>query len=372
MTTKKIFIDILSDYLNKRESKIDMRSVDKECLINLAKKHNVAGVVYHQTNIQELKGLYYATLYMNANREDEEKQVFQAIAKFDYFPIKGQCIAFFYPVPQLRTMGDTDIVIREKDKLAVHTILCEKLGYVNKTQGVTVWNYNRCGTELEIHTKMINAKYDYDQKYEDYFLQCWDYVNNHELNWNFHFLYLIVHLRKHFMNSGVGIRQFMDIACVELNVNLDWQWLEKEARTIELFDFMKTVLSYINIWFGIASPYNDKIIEQDIFERSTELILNNGVFGFDNKENAINVDANQYLDGQNNDIKDIIIGRLFPSREQMVREKYMREGQTKMLLPIAWGKRIWSKRGHIEDSLNSIPSVDKINKRMQLYKHWGL
>lgn len=371
MAIYDVFITILSDYINKRKSVIDICPADKRNLIEFAKKHNVEGIIYHQIHIQELQKAYAATLYININRETEEKFLFQALSQFEYFPIKGQCLAPLYPNPYLRTMGDIDIMIREQDRLAIHTILCDNLGYTNITQGETVWNYRKQSIELEIHTKMINAKFNYDQKYEDDFLQCWNYVSGHEFDWNFHFLYLIAHLRKHFMNSGVGIRQFMDIAIVELNINLDWKWIEKEARTIGLFDFMRTVLSYINIWFGITSPYDIVEIEQENFEMSTELIMNNGVFGFDNKDNNANIAVNQYIDTGNKNIRGIV-DRIFPNSEQLIKEGYMREGQSKIMCPVAWGKRVWNKRDHIVKFIDSVPFSDRINKRKQLYAHWGL
>ena len=371
MTSEEIFISALGDFINKRKSLIDIGHDDETSLINLAKKHNVGGIIYHQINIQELKKNFAATLALNLNREIEAELLFQTLSQFEYFPIKGECLAPLYPVPQLRTMGDMDIMIREQDRLAIHALLCNNLGYINTTQGKTVWNYRKRGLELEIHTKMINAKFNYDQKFEEYFSKCWDYVSGHELEWNYHFLYLIAHLRKHFMYSGVGFRQFMDIAIAELNVNLDWHWIEKEAKAIGLFDFMRTVLSYIDKWFGIKSPYGMVELEHNLFDISTKFILDNGVFGFANTENEDNISVNQYIDTGKKDIYGLV-RRAFPKHDQLVREGYMAEEQSGIRIPFAWGKRIWDKRSRYRQLKKLVLSSDRINKRKQLYIHWGL
>lgn len=105
--------------------------------------------------------------------------------------------------------------------------------------------------------------------HHEFFNDCWQYVHEGQLDWDFHLLFLIFHLRKHFMNSGVGFRMFMDLAVVAAKVNIDWDTLANKLKKIGMLEFAKKCYGFIGRWFYIYGPLIDQI-DEDFFEEASQ------------------------------------------------------------------------------------------------------
>lgn len=121
---EKVFIQILKDHLHKQKTYI-YENVNWNMICKYSKYHQVEAIVYYQTKIEDLRENYLATLYYSSNRKLLLKQLFPEITTV-YAIVKGVEIANFYPVPQLRTMGDVDIVAHNREEF--HNAFI-KLGY---------------------------------------------------------------------------------------------------------------------------------------------------------------------------------------------------------------------------------------------------
>ena len=145
------------------------------------------------------------------------------------------------------------------------------------------------GLPVELHDVLIKYDENSTKKQLRFFRDPMPYVKENTLDWNYHFLFMIAHLRKHFLFSGVGIRQFMDIAVlIKDGPDLDWKWIEKKLGELEMRRFAHACFSLIEYWFGITPPISFK--RMDGLEEMTEKIIGNGVFGEadpDNKKNWV-------------------------------------------------------------------------------------
>ena len=203
-----------------------------------------------------------------------------------------------------------------------------------------------------------------------------------KLDWSFHFLYLIAHLRKHLMLKGVGFRMFMDVAVViQKESTLDWLWIEKKLNELDMLRFAKVCFALIDYWFGITAPIEFSNLDRDFLERTTEKIIENGVFGFQDKNNDINNTINQL----NNNGKNLLVSRvklfwkmLFPSYHNMSNcSHYQFIRGRSWLLPIAWIYRIYrmviGKTTSAETILRQIITPQaQISRREAELKEWGL
>ena len=81
-----------------------------------------------------------------------------------------------------------------------------------ESENVHEWPCERNGLHFELHDLLIKNDEQATKKQLRFFRDLMPYVKENTLDWNYHFLFMIAHLRKHFLFSGVGIRQFMDIA----------------------------------------------------------------------------------------------------------------------------------------------------------------
>lgn len=350
----KAFISILRDHLlnQKTENRADF---DWNELLRLSKVHEVTGIIYFQCkefipkNLwSDFESAYAAAMFYYSNRVKAMRFIADLLSEhhIPFFSVKGLEVAKYYPVPSLRTMGDNDVVV-EPGRLSETVSILKEHGFVESANpdesGEHVWSCDYMRMHFEFHDRLTDNDARTD-KQQSFFNDFMPYVKDDALDWNFHFLFLIMHLRKHFMNSGVGIRQFMDIAVVAKNrKDLDWDWIENKLQELKLQTFAHACFSLIEAWFEIRTPVQYDKLDEALTAEVTEKILNNGVFGFADEENKNNRISNILIEPGESIQKNrlaFLMRSLFPSYETM--KNYpgcgFLEGKP-YLLPIAWIRR---------------------------------
>ena len=388
---QEFFLKILSEYINRRSSSQPTEFVDWNMVNYYASIQQVDGIVFSQCKsflpkeiYSQLQDKYCTSMQCYANQEYYLKKIIKVLKTRDIecFIIKGLTVASFYPLPALRTMGDIDIVVHSEDRSIVHRILLE-LGYDNISRKKNrEWIYYKGKYELELHDRLIYGSPTNRIVYEEYLNSFWEYVHNGILDWNYHYIYLILHLRKHLMTSGVGFRLFMDLAVVAQNNNsLNWGWIEKQLIKLELFQFAKTVFALIELWFGVQSPIKAAELSLEFYNMVSEQIFKNGIFGFNNPDNSINLVVNSARKSKHAKFFMLIsaIRSIFPSYSSMVSvPTYRFIENKKWLLPIAWIYRIIKGSSVSDFKLNistvksSFVSDKTIKKREEYLRQWGL
>ena len=296
---QQYFIKILSDHLSARKSQPVLK-LDWSVIAGLSRSHQVEGIVYYQCKdfmpgdiCQRFNESYANTVYTYANRKALMNSVineFNSKGLF-MFLVKGLRVSPHYPVPALRTMSDCDIVVRRKDMAVVHQLM-KSMGFESKGNiSLEQSGFDKRGMHFEVHDRLVQEG-EYATNRQAAFFNNYDiYVSKGEADASFHFLFLLMHLRKHFLNHGVGMRQFMDLAVeIQRNEKLNWGWIEEKLDFLRLDRFAHVCYSLIEIWFGIKASVDYELPDNSIVEAVTEKILSDGVFGFDNKQNW-NVDA---------------------------------------------------------------------------------
>ena len=366
---------ILSDFLDKRRTQ-GIELTDE--LRTLAKSHQIEGIVGYQLkeNYVGFQNSYYRTIseYVNRKRLLESVEDKLASSGIEYVIVKGPIVAEHYPIPAFRTMGDLDIVTCDREK--AHRVLLN-MGFKTDSRHYDKdWQYSNGAFEIELHDRLV-----YDEAInllgsEAFFNDYTSYVNGHRLNPSFHFLYLLLHLRKHLMNRGVGIRQFMDIEVIMRNcVELDWNWINKEAETLGLKTFMGKVLEFNKFCFSYDRQSNTEP------PYGLEDILKNGVFGFDNKDTESYLAANEIRNSKHPFLSSVVFAlrSIFPTFKNLRNsERYAYISGKPYLLPVAWLHRIVTvlctgkiKEGKAQVS-NAFVSKDYIKARDTMFTHWGL
>lgn len=390
--TQTAFIRILRDYLLNR--KIDDYTADWNELLRLSKLHEVTGIIQHQCKAfipenlrSEFETTYSATLFYYSNRVRAMQFISDLLNQnsIPFFSVKGLEVAKYYPFPALRTMGDNDVVV-ELGKLLEAVAILKEHGFVRSADpgdsGEHVWSCDYKKLHFEFHDRLTDNDARTGEQ-QIFFNDFMPYVKDNTLDWNFHFLFLIMHLRKHFMNSGVGLRQFMDIAVVAKNrEDLDWDWIEEKLIELKLQKFAHACYSLIEDWFDITVPVQYKKLEADLTDEVTEKIVNNGVFGFadeDNKDNRVSNILIQSGESIRKNRLTFLICSLFPSYENM--KGYpgcgFLDGRP-YLLPIAWIRRfvyILGKNDNIDRTrtiAGSFKSTADLEKRRELLKQMGV
>ena len=373
---QKFFINTLKDYLLEQSSEVPS-NVDWDIIKNFADRHQVTAVLYKQTKEPRFQKAFAYQLFRYTNFNCTIDLFKKALSGYEYLIVKGAVLANLYQVPALRSMGDIDTLIHYEARESVKGALLNAGFEFKGDGGIGEIKYSKNGYLFEIHDSLVH-RYNGNEELVNYFLHVWDYVENGQINWSFHLIYLIEHLRQHFVDEGVGFRQFMDIAIVCKKCSIDWNFVSEELQKIKLLDFALTVFAFVRKWFEIEIPIKTRELSDEFFVKSTQKIFDDGVFGFDNADNKETELAFQMhykgIDYQTAR-KEYIGKKFFPRYEEMCKLpycEYVKKG--KWLLPIAWIHRIiyrcFSKQSR--DNMKQQLSTDKVMNRVDMLTQWGL
>ncbi len=291
------FIQVLSDHLAERKT-ILYDILNWAEIMKISQSHQVDGIVFYQCKDIIPQGIrssfeqaYGTTLYYHVNRKLAMDEITTALedAKLPFFTVKGFTVAQYYPLPALRTMGDCDIIVHHADMQAAIAILKEMGFQGSKLTIVQEWGCDRNGLHFELHDSLVQNGEFTTWSQVKFFNEFDPYISNEGLDWSFHFLFLLMHLRKHLLYCGAGFRQFMDLAVVIRNgPDLNWDWIQERLHELHLYQFACICCAMLENWFDISAPLDYKPLDPKLQENLTEMILRGGVFGFSDENNLLN------------------------------------------------------------------------------------
>lgn len=304
----------------------------------------------------------------------------------DFILFKGFVVRDYYPVPELRTFGDVDFIIRKEDRKKSDDLMLA-LGYARHEDWEPSFSYLK-GTEYyELHSRVIGLDVSDKADFIGYFSDIWAHTQQaqvlnlphaFELKPTFHFLYMLTHIAKHINRSGAGIRMYLDLAFFvqHFGNELNWGWVEGEIQKLHLDRFVNVALTAVEQWFGVESPIALTPIERSVMEDFAEFTLSGGVYGYVGRDQG-----EVFLKQQNRNTEDVsrfqtlLYHALPPAKVLVNKYTYLEKGQ--WLLPVAWMHRLIDKRkewGRFADNTRQILSADeeKVLKLKRIYKEIGL
>lgn len=393
---QQFFLNILSDHLNGRVSHLSP-SIIWPTLFQISDSHQMTDIVFRQCkryiednpNLQEVRQWLVTNqashLFQMTNRTRSFQNLEKKLTELNipFFPFKGAEIARYYPVPSLRMSGDIDFMMHMDDRDRVHELLINS-GYTADTFENHEWIYKSKNAYFEIHDRLLFEENYNTSEGIAFCDRCWDYVTDNPgtsrktLDLSFHFVYLILHLRKHMLYEGVGFRQFYDLAVLAKRAEeqLDWVWICTELTNIHLLQFAQTCMTFCKRWFNVSCPLAVGQFSEEFYEAATQKIFANGVFGFGDDENKENANLNALRDSGK--IKTIV-SRIFPSYKIIRNVPYYSFVKGKpWLLPVVWLYRlfrslIYGKGADGVKLINSAVTVDKaLAERETVLRQWGL
>ena len=179
---------------------------------------------------RRLDGFLYGAIVGNLNRRVD----FETLSKeftvrgIAHMPVKGYYLRKLYPVPELRTFGDIDLLIHPADRKAAHELMLS-LGYTVKQDWEPSYSYFKDAEYYEIHTNLMDGNLDGRADLQAYFDGAWAHaVADEGLRYrpadDFHLLYTICHLAKHLYGGGSGMRMYLDVALYVKHEDSGFNW----------------------------------------------------------------------------------------------------------------------------------------------------
>lgn len=226
--------------------------------------------------MQQLFQRYLKELLVSERQMKEVSRICAAFddAKIDYMPLKGCNMKGRYPKPELRTMGDADILIRMEQYDRTRPVM-EQLGFTEGSQSDHELIWDSPALHLELHKRLISTD---NADYYGYFGDGWRLASVRSgSRWSMtaedEWVYLFTHFARHYRGAGIGCRHVVDLwVWMRTNPEADWNSIEGKLKDLRLLDFWHNVRRLIGCWFEDGEG-------DEITEFMSQFLMSNGSWG---------------------------------------------------------------------------------------------
>lgn len=255
---------------------------------------------------------------------------------FDHLLLKGSLLKHMYPRPELRQMGDADILIRKAQYEAIGSTMKE-LGFCNTAQGFYDYGWKSPELYVELHHRFSNP---YNTDFNGYLEDGWKRAKKqsqsscrYEYTAEDHYIYIFIHFTKHYRDGGVGLRHAADLWVFrKANPDLDEAYLTAELEKIGLSRFHENVLRMLAGWFEDAQ-------EDDVTEFIGRVLFYSGAFGTEEAtQKAVSLRAANKAGSAKTAKIPRVLHMLFPGRFAL-QPRYPVLKKWPVLLPVIWPVR---------------------------------
>ncbi len=345
---------------------------DFDSALKLAKKHGIIVMFYYgllncgvDESLPIMQQLFMITCQNVAVSERQMYAVREILAEFDkanidYMPLKGTLLKSLYRKPEMRSMGDADILIKTEQHPEIEPIM-SGLGFTPVVESNHEFIWKKPGVNIELHKRLIPS---YNKDYYAYFGDGWRLAKvkegtRYSMTDEDQMIYLFTHYAKHYRDAGIGIRHIVDLWVYRKNKPfLDEEYIKKELERLKLFDFYTNTNKTLAVWFEGKE-------EDGVSDFITRIIFNSGVYG--TREAKILSEAvklSKSHGSAENVQKSKYIRLIFPKFTDMS-QKYTVLKKAPYLLPFFWVGRIFSvllfKRDKIKYHQENVNKMNQEN-----------
>ncbi|MCI5949062.1 MAG: nucleotidyltransferase family protein [Oscillospiraceae bacterium] len=360
-------LELLRAFIYGEEPKLSGKSNIEE-LLKFAYRQKLLGIfaymnkrwsLFDSKKAKSLDAAYYSALFESTVRCSKFLKLSEFLSenKIEHMPVKGYYIRELYPVKELRSFGDIDILIHEKDRKRCDSLM-KSLGYTVKNDWEPTYSYIKDDEYYEIHTNLFDVRLKDRADMTEYFSSAWLHAKKDSglrfvPDTEFHLIYIICHLAKHLSTGGAGIRMYLDVALYILRYDsvISWERTEEEFKKLGLERFFHTVLSAVNEWFYVKASCDFENFGEELSEL-LEFTLDSDIFGHSRDNSAIK------LRGEERSKKRTALKILFPPAEQL-ENRYTFLKRSRLLLPLAWIVRVFKNFGLIPKKIKELVNLKK-------------
>lgn len=340
-------IRLVSAVINGTQPEEKDESLEWKSIIEFSKKQSVLNIISYACEklrnkpdaemMKFLKEFRMQKIIVEAQQEIEACDAMDKLEEMQakHMPLKGYIIKNLYPSPDMRTMGDLDLLIEEERcEEIVAAFVAE--GFTSCAEGDLHSNVERGNAYIEFHRSMVNEKHETLSKYfgngfgRAKLSQGYSY--RYELSHEDLYIFLIAHIAKHYRYGGTGIRSLLDLYIYrKAYPDMDCKYIDTELEKINLLVFGKKLEKISDDWYsgGFSGEY----------DTVSSYIVSGGVYG---DENAPLL--NEFINDAQGSIKVTKIKNwfttVFPDKELMT-TRYPVLKKCIILLPLFWVVRFF-------------------------------
>lgn len=255
--------------------------------------------------------------------------------------LKGSVMKNFYPSPDMRTMGDIDILVdASRCDEVVKAFVAD--GFVFVAEGDLHSNVQKENAYIEFHRSMVDSRHETLSAYYGDGFRLPHIVEGSRFEYKLtdedFYVFLVAHIAKHYRYGGTGIRSLLDLYVYEKKLTaLDYGYINGELEKIGLLDFYKKIKEITYEWYSGDFDGNFNIM--------SEYIVSGGVYGIEGTEmqNSFildNIDGNIRAKKIQN-----FFGVIFLNYNEMKIRYPVLDGK-RYLLPLFWVVRFFDTLIH--------------------------
>ena len=355
-----------------------------EELIDLASEHQITNILYEgavlcgvDISCDGMKRLFSRCC---KNLMVSEEQLYEINTVCDLFekngikhmPVKGTVLKSRYPKSDMREMSDADILIDPADYPKIKEIMTS-LGYSEHMESDHDFTFKKGKTTMEMHKYLVSASH---KEMFEYFENVWERArlvdgtkNRYELLPTENYIYIFMHLAKHYIDGGVGIKHITDMFILQDDI-YDKEYIISSLKKMKLDRFYGNISDMISVWFYGKDA-------NEITDHISEYIINSGAYGtYENHIISQTAGGISEKNAKNGKMKRYM-QLIFPSVANM-KYAYPVLKKAPILLPFVWVYRwvavLLGKRGNISNAKRSadVVSEEKISGYVQAMQYVGL
>lgn len=322
---------------------------------------------------------YQIRYFHHFSRSDKQMRAVERICTafeengIAYMVLKGCNMKKLYPKPEMRLMGDADILIRLEQYGQIKSIM-QDLGF----EKVKESTYDFCWKSKALYVELHKRLFGPDQTdLCGYFGTGWEKAcpasgSQFRMSREDEYVYVFTHMAKHFRHDGIGIRHLVDLYVYHRAYpDLDERQVEKTLEQLKMLDFYRNLRQAFRVWFEDAPS-------DPVTELITEYVFNGGCFGSEkNKmyvERIISAAKKKRSGGAR--LRSVLREVFFPL--ERMRMSYNILYKYPFLYPFFWPVRwvdiLLHRRKNIGNKLNIIRDMtdDKVKDHQQAMELMGL
>ncbi len=349
----------------------ELSAEDCAAILSIGKRQSIQPIIYRglvrcsapAEAIRDADKARMRQAYLVVQFSEAMKSIAAALDKcgLPYVPLKGSVIRDLYPLPELRTSSDIDVLVREEDLDRAVQELESQTDFKTMQRDYHDISMVNARVHLELHFTLKHNAENIDRLLAN----AWDYAvpTGSGSCWTFtpefQIFHVIAHMSKHFTNGGLGIRPFIDLWLLRHKTGFDENAVREMCAECSILTFYEECCTLSEVWLGKEEHTETSSMLEDF-------CLSGGVYGSDHFNSAGKRRTKKFL--------PYIASRIFPPLSEVKAYYPEAEGRSAAYY---YGRRLtsWLSHGRREELKNKfndilttepeyLDSVDELFKRL--------
>ena len=387
--TQQYFLNTISHALTGTPCETMDDKVDRSMLFSIAQEQKLTVVLFGVLRevLPEQERRLWRTLALQeaalqTKRTETFLEVYQALTNHGFQPlvVKGLLCRQTYPEPDARVSSDEDLYVPNADYPQFHTALLEVgfSGEVPDYRNAHEARYYLRDLMIEGHWELFpqdNAALNALNALQDGFwqrsrIQVVCGVPMRVLEPTDHMTFLLLHAFKHFINSGVGIRQICDVAQWSKTYEIDWNRVREALRLAHAEHFAAAIFDAGERYFGMTYPAGWPSADCTAL---LEDAFGGGVYGSVtmSRKHSGSMTLAAVEDADQASRTKSLLRTIFPNRAVM-ETSFPWVKKSIALLPAAWTLRIWRYLKSRGEGNSTAESLQIGTERLELLREYKI